>query len=63
MHRDPDSYVRRALVKDLLGWARRRGTPSQPHDAIQIRRTAARDLVDTDAVWAACSRCPSGSVR
>ncbi len=60
VHRDPETYVRRSLVNDLLGWARRRGAPSQPHDAVRSRRTAARDLADTDTVWAAMLEMPVG---
>jgi RNA polymerase sigma-70 factor (ECF subfamily) len=60
VHTDADNFVRRTLVHDVIGWARRRGTPSQPHDAVRIRRRADRELADADAVWAALRELPVG---
>jgi RNA polymerase sigma-70 factor, ECF subfamily len=58
--RDPEPYVRRVLVNVVLGWGRRRSTPVHPHDAIRVRRAADREMVDTDAVWAALRELPVG---
>jgi len=58
--RDPEPYVRKMLVNELLGWGRRRITPVRPHPDVQMRRSADRDLVDTDAVWAAMRELPLG---
>jgi len=58
--RDPEPYVRKRLVNEALGWGRRRSTPVAPHAGVQMRRSADRDLVDTDAVWAAMRELPVG---
>ena len=60
VRRDPESYVRRMLVTEVLGWGRGRSTPVRPHAAVQVRRAAERDLPDTDAVWAAMRELPVG---
>lgn len=60
VRRDPESYVRRAVVNEILGWGRRRAMPVTPHDDVQMRRGAGRDLVDTDAVWSALDELPVG---
>ena len=58
--RNPEPYVRKVLVNHVLGRGRRRTTPVRPHADVQMRRTADRDLVDTDAVWAAMRELPVG---
>lgn len=58
--RDPEPYVRKMLVNEVLGWGRRRTTPVRPHADVSMRRSSDRGLVDTDAVWAAMRELPVG---
>lgn len=58
----PEAYVRRMVVREILGRGRRRST-HRPQDELPLRRPgpgARRDIVDTDAVWAALKDMPPG---
>lgn len=58
---DPEAYVRRMIVNEILGSGRRRPT-SAPTEA-PVRRYVAspeQQVVDTDAVWTALLELPVG---
>jgi RNA polymerase sigma factor (sigma-70 family) len=59
----PEPYVRRILLREILGRGHRRTAPVHPQDEAPVRRHgpgARRDIVDTDAVWAALADMTPG---
>ena len=55
--KQPEAYVRRMMVNEILGWGRRRSAPVATLEDPPLRRTGP-DLVPTDAVWTALRELP-----
>jgi DNA-directed RNA polymerase specialized sigma24 family protein len=59
----PEAFVRRMLLREILGRGGRRTTPVRPQEDVPLRRTGPagrQNVVDTDAVWAALNDMPVG---
>jgi len=57
----PETYVRRMIVNEILGWGRRRSSAVRPITELTKRppaRTTGQRVVDTDVVWTALLELP-----